>query len=254
MNAGLLVPADSELAQPIETSLEAGAIVGSARDRPARARDGRHRGLPRDHRGWPPRRPQACSTRLRGQLASAFAHEASVLRLLDGSVTPAVVEQDEHDGRPFLALSWCDGVDIHEAAAEARSRGPAARDDLLGLVGGDPRRVCPHPRAGCPPRGRSPAQRARRPERACDRDRLRARPGDDAPPASTNRRAGASTSSWSRSSAHAVAGGAAAARRPLGEQYSIAALCLSPPHRCAHAALFARGERRCCASSSTSPR
>ena len=31
MNAGLLVPADSELAQPIETSLAPGAIVGASR-------------------------------------------------------------------------------------------------------------------------------------------------------------------------------------------------------------------------------
>ena len=134
MNAGLLVPADSELAQPIETSLEPGAIVGrleivqaahvmvDTEVYLATTAGGRRVAVKLARAGFEAR------------LAAAFEHEASVLRLLDGSVTPVVVEQGEHDGRPFLALSWCDGVDVHEAAAEARSRGPAARDDLLGLV------------------------------------------------------------------------------------------------------------------------
>ena len=135
MNAGLLVPADSELAQPIETSLEPGATVGELEivqaahvmvdtevylaSTPA---DG-HVALKLARAGF--------EDRLRG----AFDHEASILRLLDGSVTPVVVEEGEHEGRPFLALSWCDGIDVHEAAAELRARGPAARDELLALGG-----------------------------------------------------------------------------------------------------------------------
>ena len=57
-----------------------------------------------------------------------------MLRALDGSVTPTLVEAGEHEGRPLLALSWCDAVDVHEAAAKARGRGPAGRDDLLEIV------------------------------------------------------------------------------------------------------------------------
>ena len=66
MNAGLLVPADSELAQPIETSLQPeshGRILG---DRSGRARDGRHRGLSRHRRDGGERCPQARATGIRG--------------------------------------------------------------------------------------------------------------------------------------------------------------------------------------------
>ena len=134
MNAGLLVPADSELAQPIETSLAPGAIVGRLEIvQAAHVMVDTEVYLATTPGG---RRVAVKLARadFETRLAAAFEHEAAVLRLLDGSVTPMVVEQGEHDGRPYLALSWCEGTDVHEAAAEARSRGPAARDDLLVLV------------------------------------------------------------------------------------------------------------------------
>ena len=67
-------------------------------------------------------------------LAAAFEHEAAVLTLLDGSVTPTVVREGVHDGRPFLASPGATASDVYEAAAAARARGPAARDELLALV------------------------------------------------------------------------------------------------------------------------
>jgi serine/threonine-protein kinase len=133
LNAGLLVPAESGLARPIETSLEPSAVVAGLEIRQAaqvmvdtevylaHGAGGRRLAL------------KLARPDFEARLGAAFAHEASVLRLLDASVTPAVVEQGDHDGRPFLVVSWHDGVDVHEAAADARSR-PGARDELLGLV------------------------------------------------------------------------------------------------------------------------
>ena len=133
MNAGLLVPADSDLAQPIETSLEPGAVVGGLEVVQAAhvmvdtevylasTPEGRRVALKLARAGF------------ETGLGTAFAHEASILSLLDGSVTPAVIDRGEHEGRPYLALSWCDGGDVHEAAAEHRARGPAAREQLLAL-------------------------------------------------------------------------------------------------------------------------
>ena len=49
-----------------------------------------------------------------------FANEVAVLERLDGEVSPRLLEHGELDGRPMLAMAWCDGVDVFEAAAEAR--------------------------------------------------------------------------------------------------------------------------------------
>ena len=56
-----------------------------------------------------------------GSDASAlFAHEALILRVLDGRVTPRVIEVGEADGRTYLAVSWHPGADAESAAAELR--------------------------------------------------------------------------------------------------------------------------------------
>ena len=54
------------------------------------------------------------------RLHKAFAHEATILASLDGRVNPRLLERGVDTGRPFLAMSWCTGVDIYEAAADAR--------------------------------------------------------------------------------------------------------------------------------------
>jgi serine/threonine-protein kinase len=43
-------------------------------------------------------------------LAAALAHEALVLERLAGDPAPRLLEQGEHDGRPYLVLEWCEGA------------------------------------------------------------------------------------------------------------------------------------------------
>ena len=57
------------------------------------------------------------------RLYNLFAHEAAILTSLDGRVNPRLLERGVHEGRPFLAMSWCSGVDIYEASADARRLG-----------------------------------------------------------------------------------------------------------------------------------
>lgn len=47
-------------------------------------------------------------------------HEAAILQMLDGHITPELVTIDDEDGRAYLAMAWCEGVDVLTAAAEAR--------------------------------------------------------------------------------------------------------------------------------------
>lgn len=135
VDQGLLVAADSELARPITTSLGLGDRVGAFEvEEPAqvlvdtevyraRAGDGSAVALKLARPGADER------------LRAAFAHEAAILDHLDGRVSPRLLELGEFDGRPFLAVSWCGGVDVHQAAAEARQLGePAGRPALLGLA------------------------------------------------------------------------------------------------------------------------
>jgi eukaryotic-like serine/threonine-protein kinase len=135
VNDGLLVPADSELARPIATSLRAGDrvsvfevvepahVIVDTEVYLARAADGAAVALKiaRPAAGRP--------------LHDVLAREAAILDHLDGRVNPRLLELGEHDGRPFLAVSWCPGVDAYQAAAEARALGePAGRPALLELA------------------------------------------------------------------------------------------------------------------------
>ncbi len=135
LNEGVLVPADSELAQPIATTMRAGDRVGSfelveavhviadSEVYLARAPDGSPVALKLA-------RPGAGSA-----LEASFAREAAILGHLDGRASPRLLELKKLDGRPFLATSWCHGVDAYQAAAEARALGePDGRDALLGLA------------------------------------------------------------------------------------------------------------------------
>jgi serine/threonine-protein kinase len=71
------------------------------------------------------------------ELAGSLAIEAAVLRRLDGVIAPAALATGEHDGRPYLLLEWCPGIDPVRAAAEFRGRpGPAAHERLRALAAG----------------------------------------------------------------------------------------------------------------------
>jgi len=121
VNEGLLVAADSVLAEPIATSLALGDRVGVfAIEEPAH--------LIVDTEVYRARAPDGSAVALKiarptagRRLRSMFAHEAAILDGLDGRVTPRFHEFGTYEERPFLALSWCAGVDVYGAASEARS-------------------------------------------------------------------------------------------------------------------------------------
>ncbi|HEX2086227.1 MAG TPA: lanthionine synthetase LanC family protein [Solirubrobacteraceae bacterium] len=132
---GVLVEADSALAEPITTSLAPGDRIGAFDVlEPLHVIDDTEIHLGRSDDGelaaLKVARPGAGHW-----LPAALAREASVLGRLDGRVTPRLLQSGEVDGRPFVAMSWCDGVDVHHAAAEARALGGVAgRTVLLALA------------------------------------------------------------------------------------------------------------------------
>jgi serine/threonine-protein kinase len=120
VNEGVLVSADSELAKAIASTLVPGETVASfelveavhvivdTEVYRATAADGSSVALKLA-------RPASAE-----RLHSALAHEADILASLDAQVSPLLLELGVHDERPFLATSWCAGVDAYEAAADAR--------------------------------------------------------------------------------------------------------------------------------------
>lgn len=133
VSEGLLVAADSELARPIATTLAPGDEVGGLTIVEAvhvivdtevyRARTA----------GGGDAALKIARAGAAGGLRRGLAHEAEALGALDGAVNPRLLELGEHDERPYLAVSWCAGVDVHRAAAEARALGDGGRDELLAL-------------------------------------------------------------------------------------------------------------------------
>lgn len=129
---GMLVRAGSELAEPIATTLVAGERVGDLEivepvhvvvdTEVYRASTA----------GGQPVAVKIARPGFEATMASTVEHEAAVLRGLDGRVNPALLEQGTHEGRPYLAVSWCAGADVIDAAAEARATG--ATVTLLALV------------------------------------------------------------------------------------------------------------------------
>ena len=118
--AGVLVAADSAVAQPIVASFLAGVRVGeSTVVKPvqvmvdtevyaAHAPDGTATALKVARKGAGP------------HVRAAFVREAAVLRHLDGRVNPVLRDEGQVDEQPYLAVSWCAGVDVYQAAKEAR--------------------------------------------------------------------------------------------------------------------------------------
>ncbi|HEX6862783.1 MAG TPA: phosphotransferase, partial [Thermoanaerobaculia bacterium] len=69
-------------------------------------------------------RPQAA-----GRAANDFAREAAILEHLAGDIAPRLLARGEVQGRHYLAIEWCPGVDGYTAAAELRRR-----QDRAGLL------------------------------------------------------------------------------------------------------------------------
>ena len=137
VNEGLLVAAGSDLAEPIVTSLAPGDGVGGfevvapvhvmvdTEVYMAHAADGSPVAL------------KVARAGAGGRMYEALRHEAEVLGALDGGVSPRVLELGVVDDRPFLATSWCPGVDVFQAAFEARSLSRSdGRAELLALAEG----------------------------------------------------------------------------------------------------------------------
>ncbi|HEX8939197.1 MAG TPA: lanthionine synthetase LanC family protein [Candidatus Limnocylindrales bacterium] len=125
---GLLVPAGSELARPIaESALPDGTAVGRFRvDRTVHLIIDTQLCLA--HGDGPDETEVALKVARPGhevQLRAALAHEASMLRRLDGLSTPRLIELGEADGRPFLAMTWQRGSSADLVAAELRGLPPA---------------------------------------------------------------------------------------------------------------------------------
>jgi eukaryotic-like serine/threonine-protein kinase len=120
---GVLVAADSELAQTIASTVEPGEafarfevvqaihVIVDTEVYLANAADGSPVALKIARPGSAER------------LRAVLAHEAGVLASLDGRVNPRLLDQGTHEARPYLAASWCAGVDVYEAAADARRLG-----------------------------------------------------------------------------------------------------------------------------------
>lgn len=140
LTGGLLVPADSELAKPISTSsLPDGASVGRFRvSRTVHLMIDTQLCLARDATvGDGPAEDVALKVARPGHevaLRAAFAHEAHMLRILDGVTTPRLIELGDADGRPYLAMTWHRGSSADIAAAELRRLSAAdGRSPLLAL-------------------------------------------------------------------------------------------------------------------------
>ncbi len=59
--------------------------------------------------------------------------ERQILTLLDGEGAPRLLAAGEVEGRRWIALEWCSGVNAERAARELRHRGPSGRAALLDL-------------------------------------------------------------------------------------------------------------------------
>ncbi len=52
---------------------------------------------------------------------TTLRHEAVVLEALQGRVAPRLIETGEHEGRFYLVIEWCSGIDAETYAGELRS-------------------------------------------------------------------------------------------------------------------------------------
>ena len=133
---GVLVPAHSGLAQPIVASLHRGLRVdGVELIEPVH--------LLSDTEVYRARLPtgtavalKIASAEARSDVIASIRHEAAILGLLDGTVSPRLIRTGVFRDRPFLVIAWHVGADLYQAATEARTiAGSEGRDELLHIVG-----------------------------------------------------------------------------------------------------------------------
>ncbi len=131
---GFLVPADSPFADPVEASVLAeGAAIGRFRVvRAVQVMIDTQLYLAREDEG----RDVAMKVGRAGSDSSAqFAHEARILRALDGRGSPRLIEVGEANGHAYLVVSWHPGADAESAAAELRRLPPADGRERLLMLG-----------------------------------------------------------------------------------------------------------------------
>jgi predicted Ser/Thr protein kinase len=128
----ILVPSDSAAAAVSAPSLGAGQAFGAYEiEILVRSLDDTEIYKARDPEG------RAIALKIarddRSDLAGTLRHEAAILALLEGCDTPRLYGSGSVDGRPFIAMEWCEGTTISAAAQQAR----ASRDrgKLHRLVG-----------------------------------------------------------------------------------------------------------------------
>jgi serine/threonine-protein kinase len=130
----VLLPADSQRAGKIEATLEAGGrilgfevlrclqVLEDTELYQVRRQDGQEAALKIVRPGF-------------GDLRRAYGREAAILKHLDGVAAPRLLEEGEFEGRPYLAIEWCTGVDAMAAANDRRHRpGLEGRRESLRLA------------------------------------------------------------------------------------------------------------------------
>ena len=134
VKAGLLVPADSQLAPSIEFLLARGEVVaGLVIDQPI--------AVIVDNEVYQAHTPDGLRWAIKierpgtgARLTPALRHEAAILTRLDGACSPRLLCEGVHSGRRFIAMEWVPGVDVLTAAELARSDPSSARRELRALV------------------------------------------------------------------------------------------------------------------------
>lgn len=134
IEAGMLLPPDSELAAPVAFLMGRGDRIGDCVvDQPV--------ALVVDTEVYRARTPDGAWAAIKiarpgseHRVGAALRHEARMLELLDGSCGPVLFAHDQHAGRPFIAMEWCNGVDALAAAELIRGRAPVDRRELNALA------------------------------------------------------------------------------------------------------------------------
>ncbi len=135
VSEGILVPAESGLAKPIVSLLEAGALLNNIEIVESiyllddteiyrgRTQDGIDVAL------------KVSGRSANKHIIAAIHHEANILTRLDGKINPCLCAAGNFDGRAFIVTTWHCGVDLYHAAKEARALPEIeCRDTLLNIA------------------------------------------------------------------------------------------------------------------------